>query len=144
MTIQSVGSVQFGVEKKHMLKTRMSNFYFVTLGLLAHVVLVWCGVRATGLTTGQVQDKYRTSAGQLQDKYRTTTGHCPTVKPVLRTRLRTLSCPPSAASTHSALIKEAAHTHPSQCSSLGRRHLWATRGAPWTTRGPTNTLGDSP
>ena len=49
MTIQSVGSVQFGVEKKHLLMTRMSNCYFVNLGLLAHVVLVWCGVGATGL-----------------------------------------------------------------------------------------------
>ena len=48
MIIQSVGSVQFGVEQKHLLKIRMSNFYFVNLGLLAHVVLVWCGVRATG------------------------------------------------------------------------------------------------
>ena len=102
MIIQSVGSVQFCVEKGHLLKTRMSNFYFVTLGMLAHAVLVWCGVRATGLTTGQPttgqdrhQDKYRTSTGQLQDNYRTTTGHCPTVKPALRTRLRTLSCPPS-------------------------------------------------
>ena len=56
MAIQSVGSVQFGVEQKHLLKIRMSNFYFVNLGLLAHVMLVWCGVRATGLTTGQVQD----------------------------------------------------------------------------------------
>ena len=65
MTIQSVGSIQFGVEKKHMLKIRMSNFYFVTLGLLAHVVLVWCGVRATGLTIGQAQGKYRTSIGQV-------------------------------------------------------------------------------
>ena len=101
--IQSVGSVQFCVENGHLLKTRMSNFYFVTLGMLAHAVLVlWCGVRATGLTTGQpttgqVQDKYRTSAGQLQDNYRTNTGHCPTAKPALRTRLmlRTLSCSPS-------------------------------------------------
>ena len=83
MIIQSVGSVQFGVEQKHLLKIRMSNFYFVHLGLLAHVVLVWCGLRATGLTTGQVQDKctagqvqdkYRTSVGQIQDKYRTSIG----------------------------------------------------------------------
>ena len=74
MIIQSVGSVQFGVEQKHLLKIRMSNFYFVNLGLLAHVVLVWCGVRATGLTTGQAQDKYRTSVGQVQDKYRTSIG----------------------------------------------------------------------
>ena len=97
MIIQSVGSVQFCVEKGHLLKTRMSNVYFVTLGMLAHAVLVWRGVRATGLTigqptTGQVQDKYRTSTGQLQlqDNYRTNAGHCPTVKPALRT----LSCPP--------------------------------------------------
>ena len=72
--------------------------------MLAHAVLVWCGVRATGLTTGQqttgqVKDKCRTSTGQVQDNYvqdnyRTTTRHCPTVKPALRTRLRTLSCPP--------------------------------------------------
>ena len=65
MTIQSVGSVQFGVEKKHLLKTRMSNCYFVNLGLLAHVVLVWCGVRTTGLTIGQAQGKHRTSTGQV-------------------------------------------------------------------------------
>ena len=68
--------------------------------MLAHAVLVWCGVRATGLTTGQpttgqVQVKCRTSAGQVQDNYRTTTGHCSTVKPALRTRLRRLSCPSS-------------------------------------------------
>ena len=44
------------------------------LGMLAHAVLVWCGVRATELTTGQVQDKCRTSTGQVQDNYRTTTG----------------------------------------------------------------------
>ena len=82
------------VEKGHLLKTRMSDFYFVTLGMLAHAVLVWCGVRATGLTnrttdyrtsTGQVQDKYKTSAGSrtiagqlqdnyVQDNYRTTIG----------------------------------------------------------------------
>ena len=95
MITQSVGSIQFCVEKGHLLKTRMSNFYFVTLGLLAHAVLVWCGVRATGLTTGQVQDKCRTTTGRLQDNYRTTTGHCPTAKPAPRTRLRTLSYPAS-------------------------------------------------
>jgi hypothetical protein len=34
-----------------------------------HVGVVWCGVRATGLTIGQLQDKYngRTRIGQLQD-----------------------------------------------------------------------------
>ena len=72
MIIQSAGSVQFGVEQKHLLKMRMSKFDSVNLGLLAHVVLVWCGVRATGLiiTTGQAQDKHRTS----MDKCRTSTG----------------------------------------------------------------------
>ena len=79
--IQSARSVQFCVEKGDLLKTGMSNFYFVTLGMLAHAVLVWCGVGATGLTTGQpttgqvqdkcAQDKCRTTTGQLQDNYRT-------------------------------------------------------------------------
>ena len=35
--------------------------------MLAHAVLAWCGVRTTGLTTGQLQDNYRTTTGQLQD-----------------------------------------------------------------------------
>ena len=61
-------------ERASLVEIRMSKFDFVNLGLLAHVVLVWCGVRATGLTIGQAQDKYRTSIGQVWDKYRTTTG----------------------------------------------------------------------
>ena len=68
MIIQSVGSVQFCVETGHLLKTRMPNFYFVTLGMLAHAVLVWLvwceGNRVNHrTTTGQLQDNY--NRGQL-------------------------------------------------------------------------------
>ena len=82
--------------KRTLIENKNVEFLFCNFGNACTrcVGVVWCeGNRVNHRTTMRTTD-YRTSTGQVQDNYRRTTGHCPTVKPALRTRLRTLSRPP--------------------------------------------------
>ena len=60
--------------KQAIIESKHDEFLFCNFGIACTCGV---GVRATGLTTGQVQDNYILTMGQLQDKlnkYKTTTG----------------------------------------------------------------------